>query len=159
MAEYSYSPELVNDLNKLARDYAPRAEIAIKQEIAKWSNTGAAVNSVKVEIVDGKSNQSPALKISFADHLLVFNTRHPEWVGQPNMYALTAWAQTKRSNPEEVKKLAFATAYNQKKFDTWKPKYWRKKSLSQLLKELNKKIITEYKVELENAIKRALIIK
>lgn len=153
-----YSAELVSILNKIANDYAAKAERSIKEVVQKFSNTGAGVDSVKVDVLPGNTTQSPRLIINIADHLLVLNKRKPQWTKQPNMKQLLAWAETKTDNVEHAKKLAFATAYNQRKFDKWKPKYWRKKSLSEVLKEMNAAILIGFDEAIETGLAMAVKI-
>lgn len=107
----------------------------------------------------GDVNKSPELVISFDDHLLFLDRRKIEWTQLPNIQKLTEWAQTKKSDPKEAKKLAWATAIDKQKNDTWKAKPWRKKSLSSVLSEMNKMLLREFDAaineDLIDAIKRA----
>jgi hypothetical protein len=146
-----YSPRLVTTLNNIASDYQPLMHRAIVDVLsqAKFANTGFSAESVKVEVVAGDESKAPALMITFADYLIILNQRKVEWTKLPNIGNLLEWADTKRSTRVEAEKLAFAVAWDKRKNDTWKPKPWRKKSLSQVLKDMNEELLKQYDEAIE----------
>lgn len=146
-----YSARLVNTLNDIAETYRPIMQKSIQDVLnqPRYRNTGAGVASVLVEIVSGNENKAPDIRISFDDHLIVLNQRKVQWTKLPNLGKLVEWAATKTPNEMAAKKLAFAVAWDKKKNDTWKPKQWRKKSLSAVLKEMNQLILSEFDKAIE----------
>lgn len=155
-----YSDNTVNKLNEIAMQYRPLIYDAIHKVISdgKFSNTRAGADSLVVEVSAGDATKAPDILITFDDHLIVLNKRKVEWTKHPNMKPLIAWAETKTRSELEAKKLAFATAWHQKTNDTWKPKPWRKKSLSQVLKEMNELILSEYDKVIDEDLQQAVNI-
>jgi hypothetical protein len=142
----SYSPRLVDTLNGIAHRYKDIIERAINDVLKdpRYRNTGRLAASVTVDVVDGDSGKSPVIRIEMDEALLIIDKRKIQWTQLPNMRALLEWAATKESDPTRAKRLAFATAWDKKTNDTWKPKSWRKKSLSAVLKELNALVLSEF---------------
>jgi hypothetical protein len=141
-----YSARLVSVLNEIAHRYAGLTHKSIVDVLSqpRYSNTGAGVRSVKVDVVSGNDAKSPALHITFDDHLIVLNKGKIEWTRLPDIEKLTEWAKTKKSSDKEAEQLAWAVAWDKKKNDTWSPKLWRKKSLSQVLKDMNEQLLKDY---------------
>lgn len=153
-----YSPRLIVTLNNIAQRYQDLIKRAIQEVLnqPRYRNTGAGVSSVTVEVESGDQNNAPKIKVSFDDHLVVLNMGKVQWTRLPNMGELLAWAETKRKNEKEASQLAWATAWKQKKFDTWKPKLWRKRSLSAVLKEMNQLILAEYDAAIDKDLQDAV---
>ncbi len=151
-----YSHDLVKKLNEIAHRFMPIIYKSIHDVISqpKFTNTGAGAASLKVDVVDGNANQSPQILITFDDRLIYLNKSKMQWT-KLGIKGLLEWASTKRSDPKQAKQLAWATAWNQKKYDTWKPKLWRKKSLSQVLKDMNKMILEGFDKAIEEEFEHA----
>ena len=147
-----YTPLQVQRFNEIAHRYKAIAHRSITEVLNQYRNTGAGVASVRVEVVEGTSTKSPDINIEFDDHLIVLNKRKVEWTKLPAMKDLVAWAETKKANPQEAKQLAWAVAWDKKKNDTWKAKPWRKKSLSEVLKDMNKQILEAFDKAIEQEI-------
>jgi hypothetical protein len=141
-----YSARLVEKLNQIAHQYKEIIQAAIKNVLSqtKYTNTGAAAASIKVTVIDGNENKAPEIRVDFVDYLVVLNRRKVEWTKLPDIKKLTEWAERKTDSREKAKKLAWAIAWDKKKHDTWKPKPWRKKSLSAVLKEMNVQILAAF---------------
>jgi len=152
-----YSPHLVDILNGIANRYRPLIQKSIQDVLnqPRFRNTGAGVASVTVDVVPGDTNKAPTIKIDFDDHLIFLNQRKIQWTRLPDMKEMIAWAETKRSDEKEARQLAWATAWDKKKNDTWKPKLWRKKSLSAVLKEMNVLILAEFDKAIEEDLQMA----
>lgn len=146
-----YSPRLVEALNGIANEYGGLIERAVKDVLSqpRYSNTGAGVGSVRVEVIAGDSSKAPAINVTFDDHLIMLNNRKLQWTRLPNINELMKWASTKKDNEKEAKQLAWATAWNQKKYDIWNAKPWRKRSLSQVLKSMNEELLKKYDEAIE----------
>jgi hypothetical protein len=146
-----YSARLVITLDEIAQRFAPVMQRSIVDVLSqpRYTNTGAGVGSVTVEVIPGDESKSPALKVLFADHLVFLNQRRIEWSRLPDIAALTTWAETKTSNREAAERLAWAVAWDKRKNDTWKPKLWRKRSLSEVLKDMNEQLIRAYDEAIE----------
>lgn len=147
----SYSPRLVEVLNAIAMDHSGLIERSVKDVLSqpRYKNTGAGVDSVRVEVITGDASKAPSINVTFDDHLIMLNNRKLQWTRLPNTDELLKWARTKKDNETEAKRLAFAVAWQQKKYDTWKPKPWRKKSLSQVLKTMNEELLRKYDEAIE----------
>jgi hypothetical protein len=145
MAEI-YSYNLVKALNAIAQEYRGKLEENIKSVLseARYRNTGGGVDSVNVEVRPGDSNNSPALVIKIADHVLILNKSKMEWTNLPRVNELLKWARSRKSNEKEAKKLAWAVAWDKKKNDTWKSKKWRKKGIGTVLREMNEELLIEF---------------
>lgn len=141
-----YSPNTVTRLNEIAHEYRDLIHQSIHDVLSqpRYKNTGAGAASLTVDVIEGDSDKSPSIKITFADHLIFLEKRKIQWTKLPEMKKMIDWAETKRSDKAEAKKLAWATAWNKRKFDTWKPKAWRKRSLSSVMKEMNDMITKAY---------------
>lgn len=137
-----YSDLTIQKLNDVAHTYAPLIHQSIHAVLSqpRYRNTGAGVDSLTVEVVDGTSSKAPRIIINFDDRLLFMDKRRMQWTKLPDMKEMVAWAETKTGTRLEAEALAWGTAIKQKKFDTWKPKPWRKKSLSGVLRQMNKMV-------------------
>jgi hypothetical protein len=152
-----YSEITISKLNAIAQRYKDLIQQSVQSVLSQYKNTGAGVDSVVVDVVDGNASKAPQIIIQFDDHVLILDKRKVQWTKLPDMKDMLAWAETKKPTREEAEQLAWAVAWDKKKNDTWKPKSWRKKSLSGVLKEMNQLILQEYdeaiEQELQNAIK------
>lgn len=155
-----YSENMVRALNEIAHRYGDIMGRSIQEVLndPKYRNTGAGASSVKINVVDGDLNTSPRVEITFDDHLIVLNKRRVEWTRLPNMKGLLAWAETKTPSEKEATQLAWAVAWDKKKNDTWKAKPWRKKSLSEVLKEMNELMVKEFDAAIEKDFQQAVKI-
>jgi hypothetical protein len=141
-----YSENMISTLNDIAHKYRPIIHQAIHSVVSQppYKNTGAGAASLTVEVIDGNASKAPDIAIHFDEHLLFLDKRKMQWTKLPDVKKLMEWAATKKSTESEVKQLAWAVAWNQKKQDTWKAKPWRKKTLSAVLKEMNKLVLEEF---------------
>jgi hypothetical protein len=153
----SYSPRLVTVLNDLAHKFQGEYQSALTNLLNQppYRNTGEGVNSVEVNVVEGNEQKAPEVKIEFADHLLYMDKRKLQWTKLPDMKRMLAWAATKSNDESVQKKLAWSRAWDLKKNDNWKAKPWRKKSLSAVLKEMNKQIIEAFDKAIEEDFQQA----
>lgn len=157
-----YSEAIVQKLNETAHTWQPIIYREIHEVISqeRYVNSGKSAESLKVEVIEGNASRAPQFDIKFDDSLLFLDKRKLQWTKLPNMKKLLEWASHKESDPKKAKRLAWATAYDKKKNDTWKAKPWRKKSLSSTLKELNKFIIQLFEdtieIELQDAIRKGI---
>lgn len=141
----NYSPRLVSKLNEIAHQYKDLVSRSLHAVLQQYSNTGAGLASLTVDVVDGNENRPPQIKINFDDHLIFLNQKKPQWTKLPEVDKLITWAKTKGNDDKQARKLAWAIAWDKKKHDTWKRRPWRKKSLSTVLKEMNELITKEFK--------------
>lgn len=126
----------MNDIAHRYKDVIHQSIHAVLSE-DRYKNTGAGAASLTVDVVDGDANKSPQIRISFDDHLIFLDKRKMQWTKLPNMGKLMEWAETVKPDKKGAERLAWAVAWDKKKNDTWKAKPWRKKSLSNVLKEMN----------------------
>lgn len=137
-----YSESTVIKLNDIAQRYKDLIHQAVHDVLSQdqYKNTGAGVASLTVDVVDGDANKAPQITITFDDHLILLDKRKMMWTKLPNIGKLMEWAETVKPDKKQAERLAWAVAWDKKKNDTWKAKPWRKKSLSNVLKEMNQMI-------------------
>ena len=158
----NYSPQLVATLNAIAHEYSGKIlrEITEVLKQPKYMNTGAGLESLRVEVIEGNENKSPDIIVTMDDHLNILNKKKLEWTKQPPIDLLDDWAKTKTFKgpipgyknglapnlpPWKAKKrILWAMAKSKHKFDIWKVKPWRKRSLSSVLKEMNDLILIDF---------------
>lgn len=152
-----YSENTVMKLNDIAHRYKSIIHQAIHDVLSqdRYKNTGAGAASLTVDVVDGDVNKAPRILISFDDHLIFLDKRKMQWTKLPNMAKLMEWAETVKPNEKEAKRLAWAVAWDKKKNDTWKAKPWRKKSLSNVLKEMNAMVLEAFDKAIEQDLQQA----
>ncbi len=152
-----YSERLVIKLNGIAHKSVDIIYRSIYSVLSQppYKNTGAGAASLAVDVVEGNASKSPSINITFDDHLIFLNQRKIQWTKLPDMKELIAWAETKKSNPKEALRLAWSVAWDKKKHDTWKPKPWRKKSLSAVLKQMNELILKAFNEAIEEDFQQA----
>lgn len=163
----SYSPHLVETLNDIAYKYRDQINRSLSDLFnqPKYKNTGAGLASLTVDVVDGSADKAPEIRISFDDYLNILNLRKLQWTKQPPFDAFDAWAQTRTFTgpvpgyknglapnlpPWKVKqRIVWAIIKSKQKFDSWKPKPWRKKTLGSVLKEMNQLVLIEFEKAIE----------
>lgn len=155
-----YSENTVIKLNDIAQRYRDVIHQAIHAVLSQdlYKNTGAGAASLVVEVIDGDSNKAPQILISFDDHLIFLDKRKMQWTKLPNMSKLMEWAETVKPDKKEAHRLAWAVAWDKKKNDTWKPKPWRKKSLSNVLKEMNALILEAFDKAINEGLEKATTV-
>lgn len=153
-----YSHNVVMRMNEVAHRYRPLIHQAIHAVLKqpRYYNTGAGAASLAVDVVDGDTENTPVIQIMFDDHLILMEKRKMMWTKWPDMEPMVEWAQSKTNSNQEAKRLAWGTAYKQKNFDTWKAKPWRKKSLSGVLKEMNKLVLEGFDQAIEEDLQQAV---
>lgn len=157
-----YSPRLVEKLNAIAHEYRDKIvrEITTVLSQPKYMNTGAGLESLRVEVIPGTQSKSPDIIITMDDYVNIINKRKAEWTKMPPIEELEQWAQTREFKgpvpgyknglapnlpPWKAKqRILWAIAKSKQKFDIWKPKPWRKKSLSNVLKEMNALVLLDF---------------
>lgn len=139
------SVDLKIKLLDIAEEYRGKIERSIREVISqpKYRNSGAGLASLVVEVVQ-MGDRDPVIQVTMDDHIFRLESRNLQWTQLPNMNKMLEWASHKTSDPKEIKKLAWSVAKDKQKNDTWKPKSWRRKALSSVLKEMNKQLLQEY---------------
>lgn len=156
-----YSENTVMRLNDIAHRYKDIVYQAIYSVISQppYKNTGEGAASLTIDVIDGTRDKAPELVINFADHLNYINKKKLQWTKLPKMEGLLKWAETKKSTKQEAEQLAWATAWDKKKNDTWKGMPWRKKTLSQVLKEMNEMVLKAFDEAIEQDFDAATKVK
>lgn len=139
-----YSELTIHRLNAIAHHYRDEVFREVHSVLEQIRNTGAGAQSLTVEVVEGNANASPQLMIMFDDHLIFLDKSKMQWTKLPDMKEMVEWAKTKQPDEKKAIQLAWAVGWDKVKNDTWKPKRWRKKSLSKVLKEMNERIVKAY---------------
>ena len=159
-------------LNEIAQQYGQRLFNQVKTVFEKYSNSGALVQSLKLEIKNATASSAPSIKLIYDEQGYFIGYKNPQWVKQPDVTKLLEWAQTKTfntipgykgdaSNLPEYKKrerVAWAIAKDKLNKDTWKPKLWKRAAkLGDLLKDLNEDtLLNGYKKEYQKILEQAL---
>lgn len=153
-----YSDEVVTRLNAIANQYRDILYRSLRDVLSqpRYTNTGAGLSSLTVDVIQGTQTKSPQLVVTFDDHILFMDKRRLQWTKLPDMKGLLAWAETKTSSEKEARKLAWAVAWDKKKNDTWKPKLWRKKGLGPALREMNQVILASYEAAIEQELAQSV---
>ncbi|MCZ8021223.1 MAG: hypothetical protein O9302_00390 [Cyclobacteriaceae bacterium] len=153
-----YSQRLQHMMQEIARDYQSKISDAVTRVLAqpRFRNTGEGLDSVQVDIVDGNAEKSPVIVVKAADHIFRLESKGLAWTKLPNMKKMLAWAEGKKSDKKEARNLAWAVAKDKYKNDTWKPKRWRRQSLSAVLKEMNAEMLKEFDKAIEEDMNQAL---
>src|SRR5688572_8091170 len=95
-----YSPQLVEKLNAIANEYKEKIvrEITEVLKQPRYFNTGAGLESLRVEVIPGAKDRSPDIIIKMDDHLNILNKRKLQWTGQPPVDFFDEWSKTKEFN-------------------------------------------------------------
>jgi hypothetical protein len=141
----------------IADEYRGKIEAGIRQVISqpKYRASGEGLSSLTVTVIEGNAKKSPVIVVTIADQIVRLESRNLQWTELPNMKNLLSWASYKKSDPKEAKQLAWAVAKDKQKNDTWKPKLWRRQSLSAALKEMNKAMVAAFDKAIEEDILKA----
>lgn len=170
-------PESVqHHLNDIAAEYGNRLLSQVKTVFEKYSNSGALVQSLKLEIKKATATTAPVISLIYDEQGYFIGYKNPQWSKLPRIERLLEWAQTKTftrvsgvkndSNLPEFKrreKVVWAIAKDKLKNDTWKPKRWKREAnIGQLIRHLNADTILngykkEYQKILESAIEGTLV--
>ena len=169
-----YSDNLVIKLNTIAHQYKDKISRSLNKILSdpKYRNTGASLASLHVDVIDGDNKKSPQVIIRFSDSLNVLDKRKLQWTKLPPVKDLIAWADTREFtgpvpgyktgeapdlSPKKKRiRVAWAIAKSQQKFDKWKPKPWRKRSLSAVLKEMNQAILNSFAQAIDEDIQAGI---
>ena len=147
----TYTTNMQIKLLDIATEYRAKIEASMRSVISqpKYRNTGAGLASLTVVVIDGNAERAPAIQVTIDDHIFRLESRGLQWTALPNMKKMYEWASHKKSDPKEARDLAWRVAKHKQKTDTWKPKTWRKKSLSAVLKEMNKEMLVKFDEAIE----------
>jgi hypothetical protein len=155
----AYSTDQLIKLNDVAYEYRDKIYRSIYTELnqPKLKNTGAGLASLTVTVDEGNANRSPAIIVNVDQHIFRLESRGMQWTKLPNMKKLLEWAEHKKpGDPKAAKALAWGTAMDKKKNDTWKPKRWRRKSLSATLKDMNKELLAAFDRAIQEEMNKAI---
>jgi hypothetical protein len=111
--------------------------------------------------------------ITYADQGFFIGQRSPQWTQLPDVEMMEEWAKNIQFTgtvpgykngvapalpPWKAKeRIAFAIARNKQRFDTHKPKRWKREAkLPTLLEELNKETIANYNKDIEDILTAAI---
>lgn len=165
--------EIQDRLNDLAANYAKYLYDRAMAILSQFKARGVLVDSLHVMWFKATDTEGPFIRLFYEEHGEYLNKRKMLWTKQPPVEELEEWAEgrnvipsylpgystsafARMSNAYKRNRFAWAIAINKKNNDTWKSKQWKKKTLVQLLKDLNKEIITAYQQEAEKIIAESL---
>lgn len=152
-----YSENTVMKMNDIAHRYKDIIQQAIHDVLSqdRYKNTGAGAASLTTVVIDGNTNKAPQIIVSFDDHLIFLDKRRLQWTRLPDIKKLMEWAETVKPDKKQAERLAWAVAWDKRKNDTWKSKPWRKKSLSVVLKEMNKMVLDAFDKAIDEDFQKA----
>jgi hypothetical protein len=156
----NYSPRLVDKLNALANEYAPLIYQSITKVLSErqynWANTTLGQTELKVHVVPGDEKKAPNIVVQFDDRYMFLEKRKMQWTRFPNMSKMLEWAERKLpGDPKGAKKIAWAKAWDMAKNDSWRRKPWMKKSLGDVMREMNQMIVQGFDKAIEEDMQAA----
>lgn len=167
-------PQVTQDkLNVLSNQYGQRLLADVQRVFAKYSRTGKLLESPELTITRASDAEAPKIIITYADQGFFIGQRNPQWTKLPNFDNMEEWAKDVQFSgpvpgykngvapnlpPWKVKeRIAFAIAKNKQRFDTHKPKRWKREvKLGTLLEELNKQTLENYTKDVEQILTAAI---
>jgi len=164
--------QVQKQLDALAEEYGPRLMADVKKALAKYSRTGEMANSVTLLITRATDTEPPRVIVQYADQGYYIGQKNPQWTRLPNVDDLLKWSENVQFTgaipgykngaanlpPWKAKqRVVFAIAYSKKKWDTHKPKPWKREAkLGDILKKLNTETIAAYKEAFQKVLTAAI---
>lgn len=161
--------ELHQKLNALASRYAGILKARVISALQRYTATGELINSIEVTITPGQGDMGPQIRMTYQDHGDYLTKKKMLFVKVPPIEDLKKWSEARGHNLNRIpgykegsipgisdekkrERIAWAIGIDKKMNDTWKRKAWKRKPISELLKELNEEILRGYREEIEKAI-------
>ncbi len=168
-----YSENLVIKLNTIAHNYRNQVNRSLNAVLnqPKYKASGLGLASLHVDVIDGDANKSPVITIDIDQHMIYLGSRKLEWTKLPDVRNMMQWGKIKsgtftkvpgykdgaRVAPEiAAKRVVFAIAVDKKKNDTHRPKKWRGKGLSAVMKEMNREIKAAFERAIEEDLQHTI---
>ena len=165
-------PVIVQEhLNEIASQYGERLMQQVKVVFEKYRNTGALLESLRLEIKPATDRTAPVITLHYDEQGYFIGYRNPQWSKLPIITELLAWSATKTFNtipgykssstlPEykQRERVIWAIAKDKLKNDTWKAKRWKREAnIGLLIKDLNNDtLLNGYKQEFQKILNAAI---
>jgi len=171
-------PERIQSrLNSLAQFYAQdlydRAYQVLRAK--RYRNSGALLDSLKVTWFKATEQWPPRILLIYNEYAQLFEQRSLSWVNTPPIEDLKEWIRHKGGSsafgtvpgyrdgmagslPEykKVERIAWAIATDKRVNDTHKRRPWKRKTLREMLIEMNQETQKAFANEAEQLMKEAL---
>jgi hypothetical protein len=159
-------------LDVLANEYGSRLLADVKKVFSKYSRTGEMEESATLLITKASDTEAPRIIVQYADQGFFIGQKNPQWTKLPNIGDLSKWSENvefkgavpgykngaPNLTPWQIKqRIVFAIAFSKKKWDTHKPKPWKRQAkLGDLLKQLNTETFAAYKADCQKILTAAI---
>ena len=160
-------------LDNLAMQYGTRLLGDVQRVFEKYSRSGKLAGSPELTVTRATDTEAPKIIITYADQGFFIGQRNPQWTKIPDFDKMEEWSQDIQFSgpvpgykngvapnlpPWKIKqRIAFAIARNKQKFDTHKPKPWKREAkLGALLTELNEQTLRDYSKDVEDILTAAI---
>lgn len=160
-------------LNEVASRFGSRLLNDVQRVLEKYSRSGKLLSSVELRIIKATDKQPPRIVITYDDHGFFIGHRQMQWTKLPDMEKLGEWGNAINFSgpvpgyknglapnlpPWKVKqRILWAIAKSKQKFDTHKPKRWKKEAkIGDIIKALNSDTVAAFSGEVERILTDAL---
>ena len=147
---------ITEQLNQLAHAKAQELITRARSILQKYSNSGELVESLQVEVTPGNEREAPIITMSFAEQGKFLDKKKMVWGKVPEIEKMRKWVARKGvsrfryvsgindasrlSEQQKINRIASGVAWSMRLHRTvWKRRAWRRKSLVELLVDLNDK--------------------
>lgn len=156
-------PEIQNELNALAQRYAGQFQRKVKEVLGnnKFKGSGELQQSVKVRVVPATPQTAPRIEVDYAEHGELIGKRKLIYTKFANVDAMLRFVQSGKFRMKSVpgyapgvvpaiseetkqRRIAFAIAKSRFGEHRNKAKRWKKESLPELLREMNRELTTAW---------------
>jgi hypothetical protein len=161
--------EIQQKFDAVAERYADRLIKDVRDVLSRpaYRRSGALESSLAVSVVPSTSTEPPKIVLTYAEQGFYIGYNSPMWSKMPNIERLKQWAKdvsftgpipgykdaSKSNLPpwKAIERRVWAIAMAKKKFDTHKPKKWKRAAgIGDILKELNAETYEQFAREIEH---------
>jgi hypothetical protein len=156
-------------LNDIANRYGKQLLQQVERAMSRYRRSGHLMESLELTIIRATDRESPRIVIIYADQGYFIGQRSPQWSQLPDMKNLQEWAKhidlkgpvsgykngvAPNLPPWKIQQRAlWAIAFAKKKFDSHKPKRWKRDAkLPDLLSNLNEQTLKAFSAEIERVL-------
>lgn len=167
-------PELQDELNRLAWQYAPKFEAKVRAELSlkKYRASGALASSVKSVVKPATQTTAPEIYIEYEEYGEYLNKKNLIYVKMPPVDGVLEWVQTgkfrkrhvpgyadgavpKISEQAQDERIAWAIARSIKE-KNHKRKAWKRAALPKLLRRMNEELTEAWAKKTEEILTESI---
>jgi hypothetical protein len=167
-------PELIQkELNEVAEVHGRKLLADVRGVFERLRRSGELLQSLELQVIKSTSKESPRILLTYADQGFFIGAKNLQWTKLPDITKLQEWAKNVQFTgrvpgykdgvapnlpPWKVQeRKLWAIAYGKKKFDTHKPKPWKREArIGDLIKKMNTDAIEAFSQAIESILTRAL---